>query len=62
MYVFLAITNKAVSVAVVREDEGTRVHIYFTSKRLLGAELNYPAIEKLAYNMLLMTRKLRPYF
>ena len=36
--------------------------IYYISKSLVGAESWYPSIEKLAYCLLLVVRKLRPYF
>ena len=36
--------------------------MYYVSKRLTGAERNYPKIEKLAYCLVIASRKLRPYF
>lgn len=36
--------------------------VYYVSKRLTGAERNYPKLEKLAYCLVIATRKLRPYF
>jgi ribonuclease HI len=36
--------------------------VYFTSKVLHGAEERYPRIEKLAFTLIVSTRRLRPYF
>ena len=36
--------------------------IYYISKVLHKAELNYPRLEKLAYALLIATQKLRHYF
>ena len=36
--------------------------MYYISHALVGAEVNYPLIEKLAYNLVMASRKLRPYF
>ncbi|RTK55697.1 hypothetical protein DRJ74_15400, partial [Enterococcus faecalis] len=36
--------------------------IYFVSKALQGAELNYQKIEKFAYALVFTARRLRPYF
>jgi hypothetical protein len=36
--------------------------MYFTSKALHGAEERYPRIEKLAFALIVSTRRLRPYF
>jgi hypothetical protein len=36
--------------------------VYFVSKALHGAEERYPQIEKLAFALIMASRKLRPYF
>ena len=36
--------------------------MYYVSKKLAAVERNYPKIEKLAYSLLIASRKLRHYF
>jgi hypothetical protein len=36
--------------------------VYFVNKALHGAEERYPQIEKLAFALVMASRKLRPYF
>jgi hypothetical protein len=62
LYLYLAVSTMAVSVALIREDEGIQKPVYFVSKALHGAEERYPQIEKLAFTLITASRKLRPYF
>jgi hypothetical protein len=62
LYLYLAVSTSAVSSALVQEDAGIQKPVYFTSKALRGAEERYPRIEKLAFALVISTRKLRPYF
>jgi hypothetical protein len=41
---------------------GIQKPVYFVSKALHGAEERYPQIEKLAFALVMASRKLRPYF
>ena len=59
---YLAVSDTAVSSALIREDEGTQRPIYYFSKILRDAETRYTMIEKLAFALLLTSRRLRPYF
>ncbi|XP_015945018.1 uncharacterized protein LOC107470143 [Arachis duranensis] len=59
---YLAVGSQAIVSALVREDESGQQPIYFISKALQGAELNYQKIEKFAYALILTSRRLRPYF
>uniref|UniRef100_A0A2N9G648 Uncharacterized protein n=1 Tax=Fagus sylvatica TaxID=28930 RepID=A0A2N9G648_FAGSY len=45
---YLAVSLTTVSSALIREDEGTQLPVYYTSKAFQGAEERYPAMEKLA--------------
>ncbi|KAK3018894.1 hypothetical protein RJ639_002846 [Escallonia herrerae] len=47
---------------LVREEGGLQLPIHYVSKVLQGAEQRYPNTEKLAFALLIATRKLRPYF
>jgi hypothetical protein len=59
---YLAVSPTAVSSALIREDGGTQLPVYYTSKAFQGAEERYPAMEKLALALVIAARKLRPYF
>uniref|UniRef100_A0A2N9G1P7 Uncharacterized protein n=1 Tax=Fagus sylvatica TaxID=28930 RepID=A0A2N9G1P7_FAGSY len=59
---YLTISPTAVSSALIREDGGTQLPVYYTSKSFQGAEERYPAMEKLALALVIAARKLRPYF
>jgi len=62
LFLYLAVSAHALSAALVREDSKVQRPVYYISKRLTGAELNYPKVEKLAYCLLIASKKLRPYF
>ena len=59
---YLAVSPTAVSSALIREDGGTQLPVYYTSKAFQGVEERYPAMEKLALALVIAARKLRPYF
>ena len=61
-YLYLAVSKKAVSVALVRKEEKVQWPVYYVSKRLLDAETKYPELEKLALALVIASKKLRPYF
>lgn len=62
LYVYLATNDTPISVALIREDEGIQIPIHLISEHLSRGVLNYSVIEKLDYNLLLIVRKLPPYF
>ena len=62
LYLYLAVSENAISAALVREEDRVQKPVYYVSKRLTGAERNYPKLEKLAYCLVIASRKLRPYF
>ena len=62
LYLYLAVSKEAVSIALVREEEKVQWSVYYVSKRLLDAETRYPKLEKLALTLMVASRKLRPYF
>lgn len=47
---------------LVRENEGTQLHIYYISKGFSLAELRYMDMEKFTISLMIASRKLRPYF
>ena len=62
LYLYLAVSHAAVSAALVREEDGIRKPVYFTSHSLHGAEERYPQMEKLAFALVIAARRLKPYF
>ena len=62
LYLYLVVSDKAISAVLVKEEEKIQKHVYYVSKTLHGAELNYSAIEKFVLAMITTSRKLRPYF
>ena len=62
LFLYLAVSKRATSSVLVREEEGVQYPIYYTSKALLDAETRYPPLEKWALALVVAARKLRPYF
>ncbi|KAK3023934.1 hypothetical protein RJ639_043604 [Escallonia herrerae] len=62
LFLYLAITDFAISAVLVREEDSKQFPIYYVRKVLQGAELRYPTTEKLAFSHLIAARKLRLYF
>ena len=47
---------------MVRQEKKVQRPIYYVSTRLLDIETRYPELEKLALDLVVASRKLRPYF
>ncbi|KAK3007626.1 hypothetical protein RJ639_014112 [Escallonia herrerae] len=62
LFLYLAVSESAVSTVLIREQDGQQLPIYYVSKVLQGAEQRYPNTKKLAFALLIVARKLRPYF
>ena len=54
LYLYLAVSQAAVSAALVREEDGSQRPVYFTSRVLRGAEERYPQMEKLAFALVIV--------
>ena len=61
LFLYLAVSNTAVSSTLIREEENVQKPIYYTSQAFQGAEANYPRMEKIAFALLIASKKLRPY-
>ncbi|XP_064992463.1 uncharacterized protein LOC103998586 [Musa acuminata AAA Group] len=59
---YLAASPHAVSSVLIKESSDQQLPIYYVSHVLGGPEEHYPPIEKLALALVLLARKLRPYF
>ncbi|XP_071687262.1 uncharacterized protein [Rutidosis leptorrhynchoides] len=62
LYLYLATFKECISAVLVVERERVHVLIYFVSRVLHGAEVNYPELEKLTLALVHTARKLRRYF
>ena len=62
LYLYLAVSNTAVSSALIREERNVQKPVYYTNQAFQGAEANYPRMEKIAFALLVASRKLCPYF
>ena len=62
LYLYIAVSQAAVSVALVRDEGGSQRLVYFISRAFRGAEERYPRMEKLAFALITAARKLKPYF
>jgi hypothetical protein len=62
LYLYLAVSQLAVSSVLIREESGMQKPVYFTIKVLHGVEEWYPRIEKLAFALVISAQRLRPYF
>ena len=49
-------------VALIREEAKKQLSVYYVSQVFQGAESNYPRIEKIAFALIVASRKLRQYF
>ena len=61
LFLYLAVSDRATSSVLVREEERVQNPIYYTSKVLLDAETRYPPLEKWVLALVVAARKLRPY-
>jgi hypothetical protein len=55
---YLAVSPTAVSSALIREEDGVQLPVYYISKAFQGAEERCPAMEKLALALVVAARKL----
>ncbi|MCI22504.1 maturase K, partial [Trifolium medium] len=62
LYLYLAVASEAVSAALICETTEGQKPVYFTSKVLLGPELRYQLIEKIALALIYTAKRLRHYF
>lgn len=61
LLLYLAASSSAVSIVLVQENSGQQP-VYYVSEALQGAKVRYIVLEKLAYTLLMASRKLRHYF
>ena len=62
LQLYLAVSATTVSVALIREEGKKQLPVYYVSQAFQGAESGYPRIEKIAFALIVASRKLRQYF
>ena len=62
LYLYIAVSQAAISAALVRDEGGSQRPVYFISRAFRGAEERYPQMEKLAFALITAARKLKSYF
>ena len=62
LYLYLAVSTTTVSAALIREEAKKQLPVYYVSQAFQGAESKYPKIEKIAFALIVASRKLRQYF
>ena len=62
LYLYLAVSVTTVSSAPIREEGKKQLPVYYVSQVFQGAESRYPRIEKIAFVLIVASRKLRQYF
>ncbi|XP_012827722.1 PREDICTED: uncharacterized protein LOC105949002 [Erythranthe guttata] len=62
LFVYLSVDDESISSVLFKEVNNQQKPIYYTSKILTTSESKYSEVEKIAYALVLTTRRLRPYF
>ena len=62
LYLYLAMSNTTVSSTLIREEENVQKPDYYTGQAFQREKANYPRMEKIAFALLVASKKLRPYF
>ena len=62
LYLYLAVSNTVVSSTLFREEGNIQKLVYYTSQTFQGVEASYLRMEKIAFALLVTSRKLCPYF
>ena len=62
LYLYLAVSETAVSAALIKEEDKKQLPVYYVSQAFQGAEFSYPRIEKIVFALIVASRKLRQYF
>ena len=62
LYLYIAVSQATISSTLVREEEGVQRPVYFISRAFRGVEERYLRMEKLAFALVTVVRKLKSYF
>lgn len=62
LYVYLAVSEHAVSSILIKDQNGMHLSVYYVSKRIIDAETGYPETDNLALALIVLTCKLLHYY
>lgn len=62
LFLYLAVSEHAMSAVVIREEKGEQMIVYYVSKTLARAETRYLPMEKLTLALVMVSKKLNYYF
>ena len=62
LFLYLAVSPAAVSATLIREEDKVQKPVYYANRALRGAKERYPPMEKLAFVLVTVARKLKSYF
>ena len=62
LQLYLVVSAAAVSAALIREEGKKQLPVYYVSQAFQGAKFGYPRTEKIAFALIMDSRKLRQYF
>lgn len=62
LFLYLAVSQTAISSALICEELKVQRFVYYTSQAFQGAEARYSIIENMTFSLIVASRKLRPYF
>ncbi|XP_022158589.1 uncharacterized protein LOC111025045 [Momordica charantia] len=62
LHLYLAVSDSAVSSALIKQEGVRQSPIYYTNKAMIEADTRYPQMEKLALALVTAARRLRSYF
>ena len=62
LYLYLVVSNTTVNSALIREEGNVQKPVYYINQAFQGVEASYLRMEKIAFTLLIASRKLRPYF
>ena len=62
LYLYLVVSKTTVSAALIREEDRKQLPIYYVSQAFQRAKFRYPRIEKIAFALIVASRKLRQNF
>ena len=58
LFLYLDVSEQAISAVLIKNEYKVQKHVYYVSKVLHGAKLNYSKVEKFALTLIMTTRKL----
>ena len=62
LFLYLPVSNTVVSSTLIREERNVQKPVYYTNQAFQGTEASYPRMEKIAFALLVTSRKLHFYF